>query len=81
MFNPLLKDPSKLKNEDLDNKITELTKKYFIAAKFGQGAVCEQLLIILNSYKEEQLRRYVEANQKLIKSQDKNLEDYINIDR
>lgn len=81
MYNPLLADPSKLKNEDLENKINELMKKYFIAARFGQGAVCEQISVILNTYKDEQLKRYAEANNKLIKTQDKNLEDYINVDR
>lgn len=79
MYNPLLPDPSKLKTEDLENKINELMRKYFIASKFGQGAVCEQLTIILETYKEEQRKRFVEANQKIIKNQDKNLDDYINV--
>lgn len=80
MYNPLLQDPSKLKNEDLENKITELMRKYFIAAKFGQGAVCSQISVILEAYKEEQIKRLADANKKLIKNQDKNLDDYINID-
>lgn len=80
MYNPLLPDLSKLKPEDLDHKINELMKKYFLAARFGQGAVCDQISVILDAYKEEQSRRYAEANKKLIKTQDKNLDDYINID-
>lgn len=81
MYNPLLPDPSKLKNEDLDNKINELMRKYFIAAKSGQGTVCEQILGILQTYKDEQFKRFTSANQKLIKEKSKDFDDYINIDR
>ena len=78
MFNPLLPDLSKVKNEDLELKINELMKKYFIAARSGQGVVCNQISVILEAYKEEQRRRYLETNKKVI--QDKNLDDFINID-
>lgn len=79
MFNPLLPDISKLKNEDLELKINELMKKYLIAARSGQGAVCNQISTILEVYKEEQHRRYNDANKK-IASQNKNLDDFINVD-
>lgn len=79
MFNPLLADLSKLKNDDLENKINELMKKYFIAAKLGQGSVCNQISNMLEYYKDEQHRRYVETTKKNI-NQNKNLDDFINID-
>jgi hypothetical protein len=79
MFNPLLPDLSTLKNEDIDNKITELMKKYFLAARFGQGAVCNQISVILEAYKAEQSTRHIKANQKLA-NQNKNLDDFINVD-
>lgn len=79
MFNPLLPDLSNLKNEDLDNKITELMKKYTIAARSGQSGVCSQISTILDCYREEQQKRYAAANQKLL-NQNKNLEDFINVD-
>jgi hypothetical protein len=79
MFNPLLPDLSNLKNEDIDNRITELMQKYSIAARHGQGGVCNQIGIILESYKVEQRKRHVAATQKL-QSQNKNLDDYINVD-
>lgn len=78
MFNPLLPDLSKLKNEDLENKINELMKKYFIAARCGQGAVCNQISIALESYKQEQSRRFEAASKKTY--QNKNFDDFINID-
>jgi hypothetical protein len=79
MFNPLLPDLSKIKNEDLDNKITELMQKYFVAARSGMGGVCNQINIILEAYKDEQRRRHAQASSKLI-NQNKHLDDYINRD-
>jgi hypothetical protein len=79
MFNPLLPDLSSLKSEDVDNKITELMQKYTMAARFGQGGVCQQIAIILESYKDEQRRRQIAATQKLV-NQNKNLDDFINVD-
>lgn len=80
MFNPLLPDLSKLKNEDIDNKITELMQKYMIAARSGQGGVCQQISVILESYKTEQQRRHSESIKKL-ENQNKNFDDFINVDR
>lgn len=74
-----MQDITKLKNDDLENKITELMKKYYLAAKFGQGAVCNQIAVLLEAYREEQQRRYILAEQKLAK-QNKNLDDFINVD-
>ena len=80
MFNPLLQDLTTLKNEDVDNKITELMQKYMIAARSGQGGVCNQIGVILEAYKDEQRRRTLLATQKASQSS-RNLDDYINIDR
>ena len=74
MFNPLLPDLTKIKNEDIENKINELMKKYFIAARSGQGVVCSQISNILEAYKEEQRRRFSETNKKAF--QNKNIDDY-----
>lgn len=79
MFNPLLPDLSKLKNEDIDNKITELMRKYFIAAQSGQGLVCEQISVILEAYKDEQRQRHAIATKNLA-NKNRNLDDLINID-
>ena len=81
MFNPLLPDLSSLKNDDIDNKIVELMKRYTVASRFGQGGVCEQILVLLEAYRSEQSARHQAAIQKMIKNQDKDLDDFINIDR
>jgi hypothetical protein len=54
-------------------------QKYFLAAKFGQGAVCSQIGIILEAYKYEQSKRHITASQKMA-NQNRNLDDFINVD-
>lgn len=80
MYNPLVQDLSKLKTDDIDLKITELMKKYMIAARLGQSGVCEQINVIIEHYKREQQKRYQESQKKL-QEKNRDLEDYINIDR
>jgi hypothetical protein len=80
MFNPLLPELSSLKNEDIDNKINELMRKYTIAARSGQGIVCQQIIVILETYKAEQQKRHIAGSQKLL-DQGKNLDDFVNVDR
>lgn len=80
MYNPLLGDITKLKDNEIDTKISEISKKYHIAARMGHGGVCDQLASALSMYKEEQYRRQVEATQKLAKKQDKDFDDLINVD-
>ena len=79
MFHPLLENLQKIKDIELEAKITDLTKKHGIAARLGQGGVCNQIVSALETYKEEQHRRNFEAMQALMKK-NKNLDDLINID-
>ena len=51
MFNPLLPSTDDLKIPELENKITELTKKYFIASRSGNSGLAQQILYILETYK------------------------------
>ena len=81
MFNPLLPDLSTLKNEDVDNKITELMQKYFVASKFGQSGLMQQISVILEVYRNEQSRRQQEANKKLMQNRNQDLDEFIKIDR
>ena len=54
-------------------------KKYLIAARSGQGMVCQQISTILDAYRDEQRRRYALATQKMA-NQNKDLDDFINVD-
>jgi hypothetical protein len=80
MYHPLLDDPSKLKDQDLENKILDLSRKYHIAARMGQGGVAQQINVALDAYKSEQHRRQMENSQTMLKKQNKGLDDLINVD-
>ena len=81
MFNPLLPDLSKLKEQDIESKISELSKKYFIALKLGQGQAAQQIAVTLDAFKMEQKNRHHKSSQDLNKkTQQDGLEDLINVD-
>lgn len=78
MFHPLMPDLKDVKDVDLESKITELGKKYLIAAKSGNGYLCDQILVALEQYKDEQKRRFSEKNKQVtIKDQNRDLDDLI----
>lgn len=71
MFHPLSEDISKLKIQDLENKIQDLTKKYFISSRYGNSQLAQQVLLLLDMYKEEQAKRQNESLKKTLnKSKD-----------
>ena len=80
MFHPLVDNAKKLKDQDLELKIAELSQKYALASRMGQGGVCEQILAILDMYREEQRYRYKQNLESLIKKDGKNLDELINVD-
>lgn len=80
MYNPLIKDLSKLKDDDIELKIAELFKKYTIAAKMGNSYVCEQINVAISHYRNEQSNRHAE-NHKKLQEKNKDFDDLINIDR
>lgn len=80
MFHPLLDDAKQIKDIDLENKILDLTKKYHIAARLGQGAVCQQILLILEMYKSEQYTRNKKSLENTVKKENQGLDDLINVD-
>lgn len=79
MYHPLLEDPAKLKDSDLENKIIELSKKYHIAARMGQGGICEQIVIALDMYKVEQNRRQQNSLKELANKNNKDFDDLVNV--
>ncbi len=81
MFNPLLDDPRKLKDKDLEDKILDLTQKYHIAMRLGQGGLAQQVILNLETYKVEQQRRQHELVKEIQEKQKKQgLDDLINVD-
>lgn len=79
MFNPLLPDLSSIKDQDLENTISELTRKYYIAARSGNGGLCSQISVTLEQYKDEQRRRMIEKSKVSVRKEDKDLDDLIKV--
>lgn len=80
MFHPLLPDLTQLKDIDIENKISDLNKKYAIVARTGNGALCNQLIMAIDGYKAEQQRRMFAKSTVQMKNQDKDLDSLINVD-
>lgn len=79
MYHPLLADPSTFKDSELENKIIDLSKKYHTAARFGQGVMCDQIVVILDSLRQEQLKRSHKLLAKTKNDQNKDLGDLIKV--
>ena len=59
MEHPLIPNLDNLSAEQLSEKISELTKKLGIAARMGNGYLCDQLRMAIESYQtkyQEKLR-------------------------
>lgn len=80
MFHPLIEDISKIKDKELEFRILDLTKKYHIALSLGQGQICQQIVIALEMFKEEQNKRQQKSMESVIKKQDKGFDDLINVE-
>ena len=81
MFNPLVEDVSKLKDPDLEKKILDLSHKYGLALRLGQGGLAQQIVIALEQYKYEYQLRQAAAMKKLDEKQkEQGLDDLINVD-
>lgn len=80
MYNPLLPNTDRLKDQEIELRIVDLSKKYTIASRMGQGGLCSQIIIALEMYKEELSKRQDAALKSTIRKQDKGLDDLINVD-
>lgn len=76
-MHPLVGDLSQLKDAELEAKINELSKKYFATYNVD---VREQMVMVLDTYKEELSNRRRAEYEKMMKSRDKNLDKLINVD-
>lgn len=76
MFHPLEADLSALKDNEVEQKLVELNKKYYAAARMGSKDLLTQLSTFITIYRNELSRRYA------IKSQqnDGDLDQLINVD-
>ena len=76
-MHPLVTSLADIKDADLEAKIGDLTKKYFMTHNVD---VRHQMAMLLDSYKEELNARRAAALDKMMNSRDKSLDKLINID-
>jgi hypothetical protein len=76
MFNPLVNSFSDLTDSEIDNKISELSRKYFLA---HNPQLQQQIAVILEMYKEEARARRAKQYLKSQQNGDNGLDSLINI--
>jgi len=75
-MHPLVENLSKLKDSELENKINDLTRKYFQTYNVGVQA---QIAAVLDCYREEQSNRKAAEYEKMMNTRDKGLDKLINV--
>jgi|TARA_B110000285_G_scaffold211301_1_gene253871 hypothetical protein len=77
MFHPLEKDLSEMKTVDVEQKLSELNKKYYQAARFGNQDLLTQLQTFVTIYRNELSQRAINMK---FDEQDQDLDQLINVD-
>lgn len=75
-MHPLVGNLSAVKDVELENKINELTRKYFIARDTN---VQQQIAMVLDTYKSELGDRRRREYEKMMSTRDKGLDKLINV--
>jgi hypothetical protein len=76
MFHPLEGDLSGLKDTEIEQKLIELNKKYYAAARMGSRDLLTQLSTFITIYRDELSNRYAQK----LKSDDNDLDQLINVE-
>jgi hypothetical protein len=76
MFHPLEGDLSTLKDNEIEQKLIELNKKYYAAARLGSRDLLTQLSTFITIYRDELSNRYARK----LKNDDSDLDQLINVD-
>ena len=63
MEHPLISNISELKEDELTDKINELTKKYMIAQRSGNAHLCQQISMALETYRNKLSEKTRASNQ------------------
>jgi predicted MPP superfamily phosphohydrolase len=75
-FHPFEGDLTQLKDQEVENKLFELNKKYYAAARLGNHDLLTQLSTFITIYRDELSRRYAIKTQQ----NDSDLDQLINVD-
>ena len=76
MFHPLENDLTQLKDQEIENKLIELNKKYYAAARLGSRDLLTQLSTFITIYRDELSRRHSVK----LKNGNDDLDQLINVD-
>jgi hypothetical protein len=76
MFHPLVGDLNEFKDQEIENKLIELNKKYYVAARLGSQDLLTQLSTVITIYREELGKRHAQK----LKNADGDLGQLINVD-
>lgn len=77
MFHPFQGDLTALTDSEVEEKLQELSRKYFAASRFGNQELLTQVSTFVNIYRDEMYRRYMNKNKGDL---DKDLDQLINVD-
>jgi hypothetical protein len=78
MFHPLESDLSQLKDQELEERVQELTKKFYVAQRLGKPELLTQISTFVTIYKDEMSRRY---RDRLNTGLDGDLDQLINVNK
>ena len=76
-MHPLINDLSNLKDAEIENKINELSRKYFSTHNFE---LQQQITMVLDSYREELAKRRQAEFEKMMQTRNKDLDKLIKVD-
>ena len=76
-MHPLIGDLSTFKDTEIEQKLQELSKKYFMTRNFELQC---QVLAAIDSYREELAQRRDAEWKKTVESRNKDLDKLINVD-
>jgi hypothetical protein len=80
MFNPLVNNLSSLTDQQLEQKISEITRKYVMIRNSGNQSVVWQLAGVLDIYKQELLNRTYAKQKEAEKQKNPDLDPFASLD-
>ena len=78
-MHPLVNDLSHLKDDELNQKFSDLTKRFNQACKFGPAGLIPQIQMVMEDYRAEMNRRSAVAMEEMRKKMDKEGKSFNNI--
>lgn len=75
-MHPLIGDLTTLKDNEVDSRINDLTRKYFATANFE---LQQQIAMALDTYKAELAKRQQNAYEKMMNTRNKDLDKLIKV--